>query len=165
MCLHILLQYFYFLQTLIYSDQYEEDEYLAMNIIADKANQKSLGLSVVEPYVWYRLAINRFIIDAKDPEIVNLLKLSFYTGRVEPNLFLLRLGFLSRYIDSIDNELMRLLEDQVRLAWALKKHQLVTAVISTPVLKPLVYNALSPDDILDFNLRLDKAIKKNNKSK
>lgn len=70
------LQIGHFLQTLIYSGQYEEDEYLAMNAVADRANQLCLSLSVVEPYVWYRLAVNRFIFDEKDLDVAQLLKFS-----------------------------------------------------------------------------------------
>ena len=152
-----------FLQTLIWSDEYSKDEYLAMNVVADKANQACLKLSVVEPYVWYRLAINRFIVNENDVEIINLLKFSIYTGRMEPNLLILRLYFLSKYIDYFDKEMVGLVEDQIRLAWLLKTHQLLDTVISIPTLRPLVYDALDSDELLIFNKRFEKTIQKNNR--
>lgn len=160
------LQIGHFLQTLIYSGQYEEDEYLAMNAVADRANQLCLSLSVVEPYVWYRLAVNRFIFDEKDLDVAQLLKFSIYTGRIEPNLLLLRLSFSSRYIDSFDEELISLVKDQIRLAWLLKKQALVNTVFYAPEdLKPFVYDALTPEDLQIFNQLLEKTIQKNNRSK
>jgi len=150
------------LYELIYSDQYEVDEYLALNKLSDKANRSCLSLSIVEPFVWYRLADGLYIVDDQDVNILKFLQLSIYTGRIEPNLFLLRLTFLSRYIDVFDDELNGLIKDQIRLAWNMKKHHFVNTVIDTPALKPLVYDALSPEDYIDFDQRFDKISEKNN---
>lgn len=155
----------YYLHELIYSDEYSVEDYLELASIAELANKNSLLLSVVEPYVWYRLGLIHFIYDKQDTANVNFLKLSMYTARVEPDLLILRLTFLAHYLNSLDDELKGLMLDQIRLAWQFKKHDLLNLVITTPDLKPFVYNALNADDLLKFNQDFEKTIQKNNRQK
>lgn len=155
----------YYSHKLIDSHQYSVEENLELASVAKSAYINSLSLSAVEPYVWYRLAIIHLILDKQDSEVVNFLKLSMYSGRVEPNLAVLRLYFLTRYLDSSGDELMSLVKDQVRLVWLFNQQELVNLILTTPALKPVVYDALNSDDILKFNQRLDKTIQKNNRSK
>lgn len=159
---HYWLQLAHFFQALIYSDEFKKNEYLALNSAADKANQNCLLISAVEPYVWYRLAVNRFIVDEKDMTIENLLKFSVYTGRIEPNLLISRLSFLARYIDSFDDELISLVKDQIRLAWLSQRQQLINIIIDFPALQPFFYDALAPEEHLILNQHIAKIIQKNN---
>ena len=45
---------------------------------------QSLKLSPVDPYLWFRLAAVDRLLELPSSKIVNVLRLSFYSGRVEP---------------------------------------------------------------------------------
>ena len=127
------------------------------------ATKEALQLNPIDPFSWYQLAFIYYAQGQPDDVILNVLKYSIYTGRVEKDLLYGRILFMSDYIAVMDDELTNIFKSQLQLLWELKRHDSVTLIIKKPELKSFFIDALSfsPEDQLQFNQRLKKAKKKN----
>lgn len=124
---------------------------------------QGLKLSPIDPYAWFRLATVDKILKAPASHIINALRLSFYAGRVEPDLLMPRLSFSYYYYNEFNEEVRRLWQKQIPVAWAFQAEQLVKFVTLHLETKPLVEEALAntPDDLKKFSLDLENYIQKN----
>ena len=84
-----------------------------------------LAGSPVDPYGWYRLAVINQQTGAPLADILQAAKLSLYAGPVEPELLLPRIKLLYTYRRYLDEELQGLCRNQFRLAWELRKRELL----------------------------------------
>ena len=92
---------------------------------AKSAFREGLAASPVDPYGWYRLALINQQTGMPLADILQALKLSLYAGPVEPELMMERIKLLYAYRRYLDSELQGLAQHQLRLAWELKKSQLL----------------------------------------
>ena len=94
---------------------------------------------------------------------INALRLSFYAGRVEPDLLIPRLSFSYIYYNEFDDEMQQLWKKQLPVAWAFQAEQLVRFVALHPEAKHLVEDALiyTPDNWKQFSHDLEILLKKN----
>lgn len=124
---------------------------------------QGLKLSPVDPYAWFRLAAVDKMLKLPSEKIVNALRLSFYAGRVEPELLMSRLSFSFDYYNEFNEEMQRLWQKQVLVVWTFQAAKLVEFVALHPQSKPLVEEAFaySPDDWKKFSLELEIFIQKN----
>lgn len=124
---------------------------------------QGLKLSPIDPYAWFRLATVDEALKLPAPQIINALQLSFYAGRVEPGLLMSRLSFGYNYYHQFDEEMKRLWQKQVPVAWAFQAEQLVKFVALHLETKVLVEEALanSPDNRKKFSVDLESYIQKN----
>jgi hypothetical protein len=124
---------------------------------------QGLKLSPVDPQSWFRLAVVDSLLKAPEQQIINALRLSFYAGRVEPELLISRLSFAYNYYNQFDKDMQLIWEKQVLVAWALQTQQLVTFVALHPEAKQLVEKAFiySPDDWKKLSNDLEIYLKKN----
>lgn len=130
---------------------------------AEQAVSNGLQLSPIDPYSWYRLGTIKIILGSSVNSINDALRLSLYSGRVEPDLIMPRLIMGLAYFNQADQELQSLLIKQIPLAWQFKPNLLVNFVLQNPSIKPLVDSAFMFDDdkLIKFNNSFEKAIKKN----
>ena len=110
-----------------------------------QTNTQGLVLSPIDPYAWYRLAATAKSMGLADKTIINSLRLSCYAGRVEPELLLKRVTFLHRYFRFLDNEMLEILYDQIRLSSLLRQRDLVKLVQQRSSLLPIVHESLQYD--------------------
>ncbi len=124
---------------------------------------QGLKLSPIDPYAWFRLATVGKALKMPAPQIINALQLSFYAGRVEPGLLMPRLSFGYNYYHEFNEEMRRLWQKQIPVAWALQAEQLVKFVALHLEAKVLVEEALanSPNDWKKFSVALESYIQKN----
>ena len=124
---------------------------------------QGLKLSPVDPYAWFRLATVDSMLKMSSENSINALRLSFYAGRVEPQLLMPRLSFSYIYYNEFDEEMQQLWKKQLPVAWAFQSEQLVNFVILHPEAKRLVEEALiyTPDDWKKFSHDLEIVLKKN----
>lgn len=124
---------------------------------------QGLKLSPVDPYGWFRLAAVDSLLKLPSQQIINALRLSFYAGRVEPELVLPRLAFSYSYYPEFNEEMQGLWKKQLPVAWAFQPQPLVNFIVLHPEAKPLVEEALvyAPDDWKKFSLALEIILKKN----
>lgn len=127
-----------------------------------------LVLSPIDPYAWYLLATIEKSLNFPAKKIVNSLRLSSYAGRVAPTLLIKRVNFLHQYQVFLDDEMLEILYEQIRLSSLLQARDLVTLVVQQPGLMPLIHEALQYDleqlqkflelfeKITQKNQRLDK---------
>ncbi len=113
---------------------------------------EGLRLSPVDPQGWFRLAVVNSLLKAPKQQIINALRLSFYAGRVEPELVIPRLTFSYAYYADFTEELQQLWQKQILIAWAFKAPQLVKFIAANPEAKQLALKAFiySPDDADKF---------------
>lgn len=123
---------------------------------------QGLKLSPVDPYAWFRLATVDKILKAPTQQIVNALRLSFYAGRVEPELLMPRLSFSYDYYIEFDEEMRGLWQKQLPVAWKFKPVALVEFVALHPEAKRFVEEAFvySPDEWKKFSRNLEVYLKK-----
>ena len=124
---------------------------------------QGLKLSPIDPQGWFRLAVVDSLLKTPEQKIINALRLSFYAGRVEPELLISRLSFAYNYYNQFDKDLQLIWEKQVLVAWALQTKQLITFVALHPEAKQLVEKAFiySPDDWKKLSNDLEIYLKKN----
>ncbi|MDO9271268.1 MAG: hypothetical protein Q7T96_19350 [Methylobacter sp.] len=124
---------------------------------------QGLKLSPVDPYAWFRLATVDKRLQTPTLQIINALRLSFYAGRVEPDLLMPRLSFSYYYYNEFNEEMQRLWQKQIPVTWTFQPEQLVKFVALHLETKSLVEEALanSPDDWKKFSLDLESYIQKN----
>lgn len=130
---------------------------------AEAAIIQGLKLSPVDPYAWFRLALVEKMLKVPADKIINALRLSFYAGRVEPELLMQRLSFSYSFYNEFNEEMQRLWQKQLTVAWAFHAAELVEFAALHPETKPLVEEAFaySPDDWKKFSLALEIFIQKN----
>ena len=119
---------------------------------AQAAILEGLALSPVDPYGWYQLALIDSQLKAPRLTIINALRLSFYAGRVEPELVIPRLFFSYDYYNDFSADMQKIWQKQITIAWLFKRPQLVRFVLLHPEAKQLVLNAFinAPDDAKQF---------------
>ncbi len=124
---------------------------------------QGLKLSPVDPYAWFRLAAVDKMLKLPSDKVVNALRLSFYAGRVEPELLMPRLSFSFDYYNEFNEEMQGLWQKQIPVVWTFHAAKLVEFVAFHPQSKPLVKEAFtySPDDWKNFSLELESFIQKN----
>ncbi|MCK5353796.1 MAG: hypothetical protein KAJ63_01655, partial [Methyloprofundus sp.] len=110
-----------------------------------QTNAQGLALSPIDPYAWYRFAATAKSMGLADKKIIDSLRLSCYAGRVEPELLLKRVTFLHRYFRLLDNEMLEILYDQIRLSSLLRQRDLVKLVRQRSSLLPIVHESLQYD--------------------
>ena len=88
----------------------------------------SLALAPVQPDLWIRKAIALNWLSFIPNEAIEAFKMSVYTGRVEPILFMPRLQFGYSRLTALDDEARGLLRDQTQLAWEMEKSGLLKAI-------------------------------------
>lgn len=130
---------------------------------AQAAIIQGLKLSPVDSYAWFRLALVEKMLKLSADKIINALRLSFYAGRVEPELLMQRLSFSYSFYNEFNEEMQRLWQKQLTVAWAFHAAELVEFAALHPETKPLVEEAFaySPDDWKKFSLALEIFIQKN----
>lgn len=130
---------------------------------AQASTIQGLKLSPVDPYAWFRLAAVDKMLNLPSGQIVNALRLSFYAGRVEPELLISRLSFSYDYYNEFNEEMQRLWQKQIPVAWTFQADRLVQFVALHPEAKHLVEEALvySPDDWKKFSHDLEIHLQKN----
>jgi len=79
---------------------------------------------------WQRIARTRALLERPAADVIEPLKMSIYSGRVEPVLLLGRLELGYRYLDSLDAEGRGLLLDQTLLAWTAQPREVRKAIAS-----------------------------------
>ncbi|MBL6987585.1 MAG: hypothetical protein ISR72_11235 [Methylobacter sp.] len=123
---------------------------------------QGLKLSPVDPYAWFRLAAVDKALNLPSQQIINALRLSFYAGRVEPELLMPRLSFSHEYYDEFNGEMQALWKKQIPAAWTFQAVQLVQFVAQHPEAKHLVEEGLiySPDDWKTFSQDLEILLQK-----
>ncbi len=124
---------------------------------------QGLKLSPVDPYAWFRLATVDKMLKMPEPQIINALKLSFYAGRVEPDLLMPRLSFSYDYYNDFNEEMQRVWQKQIPVVWIFQAEQLVKFIALHPEAKSLVEAAFvyAPDDWNKFSHDLEIYIQKN----
>ncbi len=129
---------------------------------AQTAINNGLALSPVDPFGWFQLAtVDKTL---KNPKIntIDALRLSFYSGRVEPDLVMSRLAFSYNYYADFDEDLRQQWQKQLLTAWTFKGPELITFVTQHPETKELALQAFvyAPDDADKFLHALEIALKK-----
>jgi hypothetical protein len=130
---------------------------------AQTAIIQGLKLSPVDPFGWFRLAAVDSLLKLPRQQIINALRLSFYAGRVEPELLITRLSFSYDYYNEFNDEMQMLWQKQVLVAWTFQATQLTKFVALHPEAKQLVEKAFvySPDDWKKFTHDLEIYHQKN----
>lgn len=130
---------------------------------AQAATIQGLTLSPIDPYAWFRLAVVGNMLKLPTEQIINALRLSFYAGRVEPDLLMPRLSFGYDYYNEFNEDMRTLWQKQIPVAWAFQAVPLVEFVALHLEVKPLVEEAFaySPDDWKKFSHDLEIHLQKN----
>ena len=84
----------------------------------------------VKPRMWLRIATAKELLVYPAEEIIPALKMSVFTGRVEPTLMLTRLELGLRLLPAMDEEAVRLLRDQAVLTWTIQKKPMLMRIKS-----------------------------------
>ena len=95
-----------------------------------EAAEVSLALAPAQPRTWLRLARSRSWLRYPPEQVIEALKMSAYTGRVEPSLFATRLELGLAYLPRMDGEGRSLMRDQVLLAWGMQPRELARGIKS-----------------------------------
>ena len=129
---------------------------------AQKAINKSLVLSPIDPFGWFHLATVNRLLQAPAAQVIDDLRLSLYSGRVEPELVMERLAFSHRYYLDFNADMQQQWQKQLLLAWNFKGPELIRFVIQRPESKQLALQAFvySPDEADKFLHALEIALKK-----
>ncbi len=110
-----------------------------------KTAERSLGLAPAQPRTWLHVAQARAWLRYPPGLVIDALKMSVFTGRVEPSLFITRLGLGLAYLPRMDGEGQSMMRDQVLLAWQLQPQQLARALrageVRLSAMEPLLAEA------------------------
>jgi len=88
----------------------------------------SLALAPVQPRLWMRKAQALNWSSFTSGPAIDAFKMSVYTGRVEPQLFMARLQLGYGRLNAMDDEARGLLADQTQLAWEMRRNDLLRAL-------------------------------------
>ncbi|RIZ70591.1 MAG: hypothetical protein D0530_07265 [Methylococcales bacterium] len=118
-----------------------------------------LSGSPIDAFAWFRLAVINKILGL---QVKELLSLSLYAGRVEPELIMQRLMLAYPYGETLGAEEQALWLKQVLLAWQFTPAKLVAFVIENPYAKAWVESAFAYDveHLNQFNKAYESATKK-----
>lgn len=89
---------------------------------------ESLHLAPLQPRAWMIRGFAQSWLSFRDIGSVESLKMSIYSSRVEPTLFLWRLQLGLDRFRQLDAEARRLLRDQALLAWRLQSRDITNAL-------------------------------------
>jgi hypothetical protein len=130
--------------------------------LADQERRRALEASLesavevvrrapLKPMVWLRIAAARASLRHPAEQVVAALKMSIYTGRVEPALLPLRLQLGFSYLAGSDAEASSLLRDQALVAWATQPRAFIGSIRSGAVSFSAVENLLAGrhNDVLE----------------
>lgn len=95
-----------------------------------QAARQSLLLAPVQPRSWLYLALAQSSLTFRGAAAIEPLKMSIYTGRVEPALLLSRLQLGYARFAQLDQEARGLLRDQTLLSWRLKPREFSRAIMA-----------------------------------
>ncbi|UOA08270.1 hypothetical protein [Methylobacter sp. S3L5C] len=120
---------------------------------AKTAITRGLSLSPVDPRGWLQLAVVDSLLKMPKQQIISALRLSFYAGRVEPELVIPRLRFSYTYYADFTEDMQQLWQKQIPVAWAFKAPQLVKFITAhpeakQPALKAFIYSPEEADKFL-----------------
>ncbi|MDT8320247.1 MAG: hypothetical protein RQ826_06925 [Xanthomonadales bacterium] len=93
-----------------------------------QAARQSLLLAPVQPRTWLYLALAQSSLSFRGADSIAPLKMSIYTGRVEPALLLSRLQLAYARFAQLDEEARGLLRDQTLLTFRLKPREFIGSV-------------------------------------
>lgn len=126
-----------------------------------------LKLSPVDPYAWFRLAVVEHKLDQPNSVIRSALQMSFYAGRVEPDLVIPRLIFAYDFLTDADQEFKIAWQKQLPIAWQFQKNKLLAFVMQKPDIKPMLETSfeLDPTNLANFLKAFESASKKTTKTK
>lgn len=93
-----------------------------------QAAEASLMLAPVQPRLWMRMADAMDWLSFRPEPALDALKMSVFTGRVEPMLQLSRLRLGYSRVQGLDEEGLDLLRDQTLLAWKMRQSEVVKAI-------------------------------------
>lgn len=120
--------------------EYSSHEQIYQDIYQSRT--QALALSPIDPFAWYQLFFTEQKSQATPEKIINNLRLSCYAGRVEPELVLKRVKMLNQYQDLLNEEMLDVLAEQIRLSSLLQPRGLATLVKQQTSLLPFVQQAL-----------------------
>ena len=110
---------------------------------AHTALTQSLAINPIAPYEWLQLAeLDSQLFNPKQV-IINSIRMSFYTGRVEPDLTISRIRFSYLYFNDFDDEMKNLFQRQIVIAWNLTPTDLITFLKATEPARDMALIALS----------------------
>ena len=129
---------------------------------AQTAINQGLALSPVDPFGWFHLATVNRLLQEPPAQVIGDLRLSLYSGRVEPELVMGRLAFSHRYYLDFNQDMQQQWQKQLLLAWNFKGPELIRFVIQRPESKQLALQAFvySPDEADKFLHAIEIALKK-----
>ncbi len=118
---------------------------------------QSLSINPISPSDWLQLASLNSQLNKPNQTIISALRLSFYTGPVEPELTLDRLKFSYKYYADFDDEMRNLFNYQLIVLWNLYPAELVKFVKTHPDSKSIALNALinSPEALENLSKALN----------
>jgi hypothetical protein len=90
------------------------------------AAREVLARAPMKPMAWLRLAAAEAAGGGDGEQVAAALKMSAWTGRVEPHMMLSRLELGYQHRRWLDAEGLRLLRDQTVLAWQLQRQELLS---------------------------------------
>jgi len=97
---------------------------------SERAGVDALRQAPAKPRTWLRVARARAAIGRSEAQVVAPLRMSIFTGRVEPTLLVPRLELGYAYLPGLDEETVALLRDQTLLAWRVRERDFRRAVSS-----------------------------------
>jgi hypothetical protein len=109
-----------------------------------EAALQSLRQAPMKPAAWLRAALAYKSLGVAPDIVTRFLLMSIYTGRVEPNLLLLRLQTMYDLQRHLDADGRRLLLDQTLLTWRLQPRPLVQSVRSGAIPYHRIAAVLAP---------------------
>jgi hypothetical protein len=122
------------LAKLHYMGGLDESRLLHDRLSSFKASRQAsievLSQAPAKPATWLRLARINAILQLPSEDVISPLLMSIHSGAVEPTLFQGRLELGYRFADEMNNGSLAMLRQQTRLAWTLRKNELIAAVKS-----------------------------------
>ena len=143
----------YFYLKLIELESFEDETKKQTRLKqAQTALINSLTLSPIDPDAWLQLAEIDGLLNTPKPKIIEALRLSFYAGRVEPELVIPRLKLTYQYFQYLPEEMQSLWQKQLLIAWTFKAPQLLEFIARNPEAKPIALAAFAntPDEAAKF---------------
>lgn len=110
---------------------------------AHTALTQSLAINPIAPYEWLQLAELESQLFNSKQNITNSLRMSFYTGRVEPDLTIFRIKFSYLYYSDFDDEMKNLFLRQIVVAWNLNPTELISFLKANEPARDMALIALS----------------------
>ena len=127
-------------------------------IQAQTAIINSLALSPIDPHGWLQLAEIDEQLNQPKQQIIEALRLSFYAGRVEPELVIPRLLLSYKYYPDFTLDMQKDWQKQVLIAWTVKAPQLLEFIALHPDAQAIALTAFdnSPDEAAKFLTQVNK---------